>query len=210
MKVSPDIWMPFYIGDYLSDTMHLSLEEHGAYMLTIMHYWKNKGAIPKSHLKNLLKCSDVTLHVTLTFFTEKDGLLYHDRIEAELKKASENKEKNRSRTQKATQIRLQNNQKNNVTSNVTSNVTFTPSPSPSSIDKISYQDDFRKDNFDIDLFLDDDDRGIENIHAPGWDKHLLRTNFNNWIKAPTQKIPTKPVNAYLTWLQKTKKGQPPR
>jgi len=40
-----DIWMPIYIGDYLGDTIELSAEEHGAYLLLLMHYWIKKGEI---------------------------------------------------------------------------------------------------------------------------------------------------------------------
>lgn len=38
-------YMPFFVGDYLKDTRHLTLEEHGAYLHLIMEYWA-KGCLP--------------------------------------------------------------------------------------------------------------------------------------------------------------------
>lgn len=40
-----DIWMPWHIGPYLADTMHLSTLEHGAYDLLLLHGWRNEGKI---------------------------------------------------------------------------------------------------------------------------------------------------------------------
>lgn len=48
------IYMPFYVGDYLSDTMHLTTEQHGAYLLLLLHQWK-KGHFLEEEISSIAK-----------------------------------------------------------------------------------------------------------------------------------------------------------
>jgi uncharacterized protein YdaU (DUF1376 family) len=90
------IWMPIFIGDYLSDTMHLTTEQHGAYFLLMLAYWKNRGPLPENKIKPITKLSEDSWSIdSLTlkefFDTESQpGKWVHHRIEKELQKASEN------------------------------------------------------------------------------------------------------------------------
>ena len=48
-------WMPLYVGDYVGDTLHLELDEHGAYFLLMMTYWRNGGAIKPEVYEGICK-----------------------------------------------------------------------------------------------------------------------------------------------------------
>lgn len=39
-------WMKFWVGDYLTQTQHLSTTGHGAFVLLIIAYWANQGPLP--------------------------------------------------------------------------------------------------------------------------------------------------------------------
>lgn len=88
-------WMPFYVGDYLADTRHLSTVEHGAYLLLIMHYWQS-GSLPndEGRLARIAGLDDMQwqcVRIAVAPFFEKNWK--HLRIEKELKKAAEKSEK---------------------------------------------------------------------------------------------------------------------
>jgi uncharacterized protein YdaU (DUF1376 family) len=106
-----DIWMPVYIGDYLSDTQLLTTEQHGAYLLLIMAYWKNKKPLPDDDkvLRSIARLEQKQWKscraVLEPFFTVCDGFWHHKRIEAELERASLLQEKASERAQKAATIR---------------------------------------------------------------------------------------------------------
>lgn len=88
-----DTWMPFYVGDYLSATGRLTTEQHGAYLLILLDYWKN-GPPPNDDavLSALVRMSPAAWRkakpALLGFFDIQDGLLVQKRVEKERVKAS--------------------------------------------------------------------------------------------------------------------------
>ena len=145
-----DIWMPIYIGDYLSDTLGLTLAEHGAYLLSIMAYWRKRGPLTDSELQSICnnrcdnECNKVCDRVCQ--FYVKDGNLWrHKRIDIELELAKKRKLAQHQRTEAA---RVAKQEKWNgsilpvtrlvtmpVTDNVTRLVTTSSSSSSSSSQK---------------------------------------------------------------------------
>jgi uncharacterized protein YdaU (DUF1376 family) len=47
--------MPLFNGDLLADTMHLSAQEFGAYMLLIIHAWKHDGRVPYDRVARIAR-----------------------------------------------------------------------------------------------------------------------------------------------------------
>jgi uncharacterized protein YdaU (DUF1376 family) len=114
--MSENIWMPVYIGDYLGDTMHLTTEQHGAYILLIMHYWRSGPIkVNESALRAITRMDAQayarSIKEVMEFFTIKDGMYRHKRIEAEKKKANDNQKSNAERAKKAAIARWKNHEK---------------------------------------------------------------------------------------------------
>lgn len=80
--------MPLYVGDYLADTAHFSTIEHGAYLLLIMHYWRN-GGLPNDDeaLRQIARLSRHQWQKAFSkIFSKFEPGWKHKRIEAELAK----------------------------------------------------------------------------------------------------------------------------
>jgi len=79
----------FYVGDYLADTMHLTAEQHGAYLLLLFHQWTN-GAIPDDDdaLAAITRLDPSAWRARVSkrvraFFTSSDGALRQKRMDRE-------------------------------------------------------------------------------------------------------------------------------
>lgn len=100
------VWMPLYIADYIADTTRLTTEQHGAYLLLIMDYWRN-GPLPDDDaaLANITRLPVPAWkkhRATLArMFQVEGGEWRHKRIDAERQEAEENSFKYAERAKKA-------------------------------------------------------------------------------------------------------------
>ena len=133
MKV--DIWMPLYIGDYLADTSRLTTEQHGAYLLLIMDYWRS-GRPPDNDqvLAQICKLSPDAWRnakaMLKQYFSIEDGCWVHKRIEAEILDAAQNQDRKHQRAVKGAAARW-NKANNDASSNAQAMPMQCPLPSPS-------------------------------------------------------------------------------
>lgn len=86
-------WMPFYVADYVAKTLHLTTEEHGAYLLLIAAYWQTERPLADSN-QQLATITKMTgsrwgkMRPALeAFFSVSGGVWRHERIDHELEKA---------------------------------------------------------------------------------------------------------------------------
>ncbi|EMV4053373.1 DUF1376 domain-containing protein [Escherichia coli] len=81
-------YMQLYIADYLADTMHLSAEEHGAYLLLMFNYWQTGKPIPKNRLSKIARLTNerwADVEPSLReFFCDNGEEWVHLRIEEDL------------------------------------------------------------------------------------------------------------------------------
>lgn len=92
-----DAWMPLWIGAYLADTMKLSTIQHGAYLLLLMAYWRERAPLPDDdeELRAITKTERAEwkrMRPTIARFFKVDaGVWWHKRVEAEILAADKRK-----------------------------------------------------------------------------------------------------------------------
>lgn len=85
-------YMKLYVGDYLGDTHHLTVVEHGAYLLLLMAMWRTGGSLPAadSNLARLAKCTPdqwaEIREVIMPLFKRRGGRITQKRLASEMAK----------------------------------------------------------------------------------------------------------------------------
>jgi uncharacterized protein YdaU (DUF1376 family) len=92
-------WMPLFNGDLLANTLHLSAQEFGAYMLLIIHAWEFHAKVKVADAQRIARVGNrhwAKVRATLApFFEPPDGLqggaleVVHTRVATELAIAAE-------------------------------------------------------------------------------------------------------------------------
>lgn len=98
MTKKTDVWMPLYVADYLADTARLTTEQHGAYLLILLDYWRS-GPPPDD---DAVLCSITRMQLPawrrakpalIGFFTIVEGKWRQKRADQEKNEAAENSSK---------------------------------------------------------------------------------------------------------------------
>ena len=129
--------MPLYISDYIGDTMHLTTEQHGAYLLLLMAAWRRGGHVPDdpAQLAQIARMSvdrwqSHAAAIVLPMFTHRDGMFWHKRVEAEIEAAKANVHKKSRAGAAGAAARWQNDGSSIAIAKRTQSQTDAPSPLP--------------------------------------------------------------------------------
>lgn len=88
-------YMPLYAADYLGDTMHLTLEQHGAYIKLLMCMWRAGGELPFDHptIARMLAITPKKWAAirgpVMAFFEHDEASFWNSRLREELAKTTE-------------------------------------------------------------------------------------------------------------------------
>ena len=94
-------YMQLYVSDYLGDTMHLTCEQHGAYLLMLMALWNGGGSLPNDPVLLARICRVTKARFNkiapnvMPYFKEDGDRIIHQRLSKELQKVEEKVAKKR-------------------------------------------------------------------------------------------------------------------
>lgn len=87
-------FMQLYVGDYLADTLDLTTEQHGAYLLLLMTMWRHGAKLPNDPAKlariarvHPPRWSRVWAEISKYFEATEDGFITNSRLSKEHEKA---------------------------------------------------------------------------------------------------------------------------
>lgn len=87
-------FMALYTGDYRRDTQHLSMMEHGCYLLMLMHSWDQRGPLPLDERRIFAICNarsneemGAARNVIGEFFVRMEDGHYNHRMQREIERA---------------------------------------------------------------------------------------------------------------------------
>lgn len=94
-------WYPWWPGDYLNDTYHLTLEQDGFYRRLLDAYWKRQGPLPDS-VSEIAKLTRISTRKCRSlwslvdeFFTRENGQIRNKRMDEEIAQAVDRSKKAR-------------------------------------------------------------------------------------------------------------------
>lgn len=92
-------FMQLYVSDFVGDTLHLSTEQIGAYMLLLMAMWNAGGRLPDDDAKlarvvrlSVKKWRAIAPDL-MAFLERKEGEIWHNRLTKELQKSAAKSER---------------------------------------------------------------------------------------------------------------------
>lgn len=114
--------MPLYIGDYLRKTMHLTIDQHGAYLMLIMACWCEGGTLPNNDDTLAAICRVPITRwrklrpAMLPYFQVDDAGWHNKRVCKELAKAEDITQHRRNAGHASARAKAQQNGSKHVTS----------------------------------------------------------------------------------------------
>lgn len=131
-------WYPRYPGDYMRDTAHLSLVEHGAYTVLLDHYYSTGGPLPEDVADLMRICrafEEPERHAVrkiadLFFPVSSDGLRHNHRADKQLIEMAEKHDKLSDAGKRGMEKRWKDKRYNEVTKQTINEAITYPQPQP--------------------------------------------------------------------------------